>query len=106
MPLHHNIYVIRLDEVVLENAKFREQNPGYEPGKPCVYVGMTGRPVHVRFAQHRRGYKANRFAKRFGRYLMRRQFERLNPMTEAEARRRERWKAERLRRKGWAVWQN
>ena len=39
---HYHVYVIELSKDVLYEAKFRKCNPGYVPGKPCVYVGMTG----------------------------------------------------------------
>lgn len=103
--MHHGVYVIRLDPAVLTSKKFREANPQYVPGLPCVYVGYTGLPIEERFAQHRRGFRSNGFVERHGRYLMRRPYERLNPMTEPAAAAREVLLAERLRRNGWAVWQ-
>ena len=48
----HSIYVIELRKEVLSNKKFREKNPNYKPGKPCVYVGMTGKSPEERFQQH------------------------------------------------------
>ena len=39
---HHNVYVIELDSRVLRSRKFLAANPGRDPAKPCVYVGMTG----------------------------------------------------------------
>jgi hypothetical protein len=102
----HNVYVVRLDASVLEQKDFQELNPNYEPGKPCVYVGMTGLSPDDRFRNHKSGYKASRKVKRFGRYLMRKQFERLNPMPFEDACEMERALAERLRRKGYGVWQN
>ena len=38
-PKTYSIYVIELDKGVLERKKFRECNPTYQDGKPCVYVG-------------------------------------------------------------------
>jgi hypothetical protein len=102
----HNVYVVRLDEAVLEQKALREANPDRDPSKPCVYVGMTGLEPEERFQNHKNGYKASRIVKRFGRYLMRKQFERLNPMRFDEACDMERKLADRLRRKGFAVWQN
>lgn len=43
---------------------------------------------------------------RFGRYLMRKKFERYNPVPYEIACEMERRLAERLRRRGFAVWQN
>jgi hypothetical protein len=102
---HHNVYVVRLDPAVLEVKKFRDANPAYIDGKPCVYVGMTGLTPGERFDNHKRGYKANRFVRKYGLYLMRQKFERLNPMSWAKARRMEEKLAEKLRAKGFAVWQ-
>jgi hypothetical protein len=101
----HNVYVVRLDEVVLEQKAFREAHPNHDPSKPCVYVGMTGLKPDERFQNHKRGYKASRLVKRFGRYLLRKQFERYNPMPLEQACAMERALAERLRRKGYGVWQ-
>ncbi|MXV95684.1 MAG: hypothetical protein F4Y07_10295 [Gemmatimonadetes bacterium] len=101
-----NLYVIRLDDAVLEDSKFRKENPGYEPGKPCVYVGVTSHTPEERFAQHTRGDKAGKgYVTKYGRYLMKRQYEHRNPVATAEAEDKERALAESLRRKGFAVWQ-
>ena len=60
-----NLYVIRLDDAVLRERKFRERNPDYRPRgiglfrKPCVYVGQTWHDPEVRFQQHKDGYKAS-----------------------------------------------
>jgi hypothetical protein len=101
----HNVYVVRLDSAVLKVKKFRDANPDYIDGKPCVYVGMTGLTPEERFENHKRGYKANRFVRKYGVYLMRQKFDRLNPMSWEKARHMEEKLAEKLRRKGFAVWQ-
>jgi hypothetical protein len=101
----HNVYVVRLDPAVLEVKKFRDANPDYVDGKPCVYVGMTGLAPEERFENHKRGHKANRFVRDYGLYLMRQKFKRLNPMSWETARRMEEELARRLRRRGFAVWQ-
>ena len=100
-----NLYVIRLDDAVLELRRFREENPGYRPGKPCLYVGVTSRNPEVRFRQHKDGYKASSIARRYGKYLLRKKFENLNPVPAAEGVTRERALAVELRRKGYGVWQ-
>lgn len=100
-----SVYVVRLDPAVLDVKKYRDKNPEYVDGKPCVYVGRTGLTPDERFENHRRNYKANRFVRDFGQYLMRKKFERLNPMTFDKAKKTEVELAERFRRKGWAVWQ-
>ncbi|MDQ3545724.1 MAG: hypothetical protein M3429_04270 [Verrucomicrobiota bacterium] len=101
-----NLYVIRLDRAVLGRRKFKEKNPQHDPRKPCVYVGMTHRTPEERFAQHKRGYRASRYVKRYGQDLIPRQYARFNPMTRTEAGQLEVALAERLRRRGYAVWQN
>ncbi len=99
-----NLYVIRLDDAVLQRRKFLQANPDYQPGKPCMYVGVTSHDPAVRFKQHKEGYKASRFARDYGKYLMRRKFEQLNPIPAAEDETRERALAVELRRKGYGVW--
>ena len=101
----HNVYVVRLDPSVLERKKFRDANPDYVDGKPCVYVGMTGLSPEERFENHKSGHKANRFVRDFGLYLMRQKFNRLNPMTWEDACRMEERIAAKLRAKGFGVWQ-
>ena len=102
----HSIYVIRLDDSVLDDRKFREKNPNYKAGKPCAYVGMTGKAPDERFEDHKRGYKASKYAKRYGLYLMRKQFEKHNPMSYEKAQEMEVQKTLELRKKGYAVWSN
>ena len=47
------MYVLELDEEIMEKTWFEDRNPDYESGKPCVYVGMSvhlpkcRRSVHV-----------------------------------------------------------
>ena len=101
-----NLYVIRLDDAVLRKPKFRGRNPGYRPGKPCVYVGQTRLDPDTRFQQHQDGYKASRIVRRHGKYLMRKRYEHLNPVPAAEAEDREEALAAALQRKGYGVWWN
>ena len=101
-----SVYVVELDKKVLESKKFREANPEYVEGKPCVYVGMTGLTPEQRFENHLNGNWANGYVRRFGIRLRPKLYEQYNPMTNDEAKKKEVWLAERLRRKGYAVWQN
>jgi len=101
-----SVYVIALDREVLSKRKFREINPNYKTGKPCVYVGMTGRTPDQRFRQHKANYKACSYVRDYGKYLRRRLYEKYNPMTYDEAVKREVELARELRAKGFAVWQN
>jgi len=56
--------------------------------------------------QHKEGYKSNRYAKEFGLRLRPDLFEAYNPIpTRADALEIEVWLADRLRSKGFAVWQ-
>ena len=100
------IYVIELDKAVLNEKKFVEANPHYTGEKACVYVGMTGRTPEERFEQHMNGYKASRFVKKYGVRLRPRLYKSSNPMTYDEACKMEKEKARRLRKRGYAVWQN
>tara|TARA_B110000196_G_C20931175_1_gene560006 strand:- start:163 stop:486 length:324 start_codon:yes stop_codon:yes gene_type:complete len=102
----HSIYVIRLDNSILTEKRFRDKNPDYRNGKPCAYVGMTGKTPDERFRQHKNGYKSAKYAKKYGRYLMRKQFEKHNPMSYEQAVEMEKRKANELRAKGYAVWSN
>ena len=60
------VYVIELNSTVLKNKKFLEKNLDMKKGKLCVYVGSTGIDPQQRFEQHKRGYKANKYVKKFG----------------------------------------
>ena len=105
-----NLYVIRLGKSVLDDRKFMASNPHYRRrilfGKPSVYVGQTALDPEVRLGQHKSGYKACRIAKRYGRRLMKKEYEHLNPVPASEAGEREEALALRLQRKGYAVWWN
>ena len=101
-----NLFAIRLDDAVLQLRNFWEKNPDYRPGKPCMYVGVTSRDPADRFKQHKEGYKAARIVRKYGKYLMRKKFEHLNPVPATEAENREGALAVELRSKGYGVWQN
>lgn len=101
-----NLYVIWLDDEVLERRQFRKANPNYVEGMPCVYVGVTSLDPRDRFLQHKEGYKSCRFVKNYGEFLLWEAFQHLNPVPAKEAEEHERGLAEALRKKGYAVWQN
>jgi len=101
-----NVYVIALDKAVLQKRKFMKENPNYINGKPCVYVGMTAKTPDERFQQHKAGYKSGKYVKQFGRYMRRKLFERLNPLTYEEAQNIEKELAHKLKKKGYGVWWN
>jgi hypothetical protein len=51
----------------------------------ALYVGKTNRKTEERFQQHKDGYKASRYVKKYGVCLLPDLFEHLNPMSGAEA---------------------
>lgn len=71
----------------------------------CVYVGSTAHTPEERFRQHLAGYKANKYAKRYGVRLKPRLYSKyLDLETRALAEQEEVKLAERLRKRGYAVW--
>ena len=48
----HRVYAFYMNEEVLDKEKFREANPNYQTGQPCVYVGMTGNTIEERYEEH------------------------------------------------------
>ena len=103
----YNVYVIKLDKEVLKSKKFRERNPNINPRKSCFYVGQTTHDPLTRFNQHKIGYKANSFVKRYGAKLVWRKFNKYNPIkTRKEAEQYEQWLTNKLRKKGYGVWSN
>ena len=103
---NHHVYVIELSEKVLQERKFVEANPHRDPSKPALYVGMTGTTPEERFEKHKAGYKANRYAQRYGTGLLPDLYAYINPMTYEEAIAVEARLANQLREEGYAVWQH
>ncbi len=101
----YSVYVIGLNRAVLAKRRFFAENPQYNPIKPCVYVGMTGRTPLERFIQHKQGIKACKYVREYGECLKPRLYRRFNPMTYSDAQAMERELARRLRNRGYAVWQ-
>jgi hypothetical protein len=102
-----SLYVIELDPAVRDVKRFREANPDARLDKPCLYVGMTALTPEARFERHKLGIQAGRrIATRFGVRLRKRYYEKLNPLTQDEAKVGESALAARLRKRGFAVWQN
>jgi len=102
---HYHVYVVELANEVLDESRFRKANPGYKPGKPCVYVGMTGLDPDVRFDKHKAGIQANRYVQRFGVRLLPEIYQAYNPMSYDDARDMEVELAIDLREGGYGVWQ-
>ena len=61
-----NLYVITLDPEVLWIREFRQENPNYAEGMPCVYVGMTVHEPGDRFEQHMLGYRSSKYPHNYG----------------------------------------
>ena len=103
----YNVYVIELDKEVLISKKFRIKNPHMNPRKACFYVGQTTHDPRIRFKQHKDGYKANRFVKKYGVRLHHKISDKYNPIaTRKEAEKIEQYLTKRLRAKGHGVWSN
>src|SRR5689334_4154483 len=100
---HHYVYVVLLDRVVGGMRKVQRQNPGSDPKKPCVYVGMSGLKPDQRFNNHKSGIKAASIVKRYGIRLLPELYEHLNPMPFEAAVQMEKDLAEDLRRVGFTV---
>jgi len=100
---HHNVYVVLLDATVARLRKVRAENPGRDPAKPCVYVGMSGLPPVERFANHKAGIKAAFVVLRYGLRLAPELYEHLKPMPFDAAVIMERDLAEDLRKSGYTV---
>ena len=100
-----NLYVITLDPEVLWDRDFRQANPGYIEGMPCVYVGMTVHEPGDRFQQHMVGYRSSRYPREYGTELA---LDLLDGFQTKGLRDEEREAAlaDWLRRQGIAVWQN
>jgi hypothetical protein len=102
---NHHVYVVLLDDTVLNEASFLKSNPDFQFNKPCVYVGMTGLTPEVRFMRHKAGVKSNRFVLQYGLRLLPQLYAVFNPMPYDAARDMEIELAIGLREDGYAVWQ-
>jgi hypothetical protein len=102
---HYHVYVVELADAVWNEARFRRANPGYELGKPFVYVGMTGIDPDVRFDKHKAGIQANRYVQQYGVRLLPSIYEVYNPMPYDGAKDMEVELAIGLREAGYGVWQ-
>jgi hypothetical protein len=102
---HHHVYVVELSDQVWNEPSFRKANPGYQLGKPLVYVGMTGLDPDLRFDRHKAGIQANRFVFAYGLRLLPQLYEVYNPMPYEAAREMEVELGIGLREAGYGVWQ-
>jgi hypothetical protein len=100
---HHNVYVVLLDPAAGRLRTVRAANPGRDPNKPCVYVGMTGLSPGERFTNHKAGTKSASVVKRYGLRLLPELYAHLNPMPFEAAAKMEMDLAEDLRRARYTV---
>ena len=100
-----NLYVITLHPDVLDRDEFRQANPGYIEGMPCVYVGLTIHLPGDRFEQHKVGYRSSKYPRSYGIELAMELIDGFQEkgLTDAE---REEGLADWLRDQGLGVWQN
>jgi hypothetical protein len=101
----HHVYVVELDDRVMNERRFARANPDWDATRPCVYVGMTGLTPELRFARHKAGVKANRYVQAYGLRLLPQHYAYANPMPYEAAREMEVEIATSLRARRWAVWQ-
>jgi hypothetical protein len=101
----YRVYVVQLHQAVWNEYRFRRANPDYVPGKPFVYVGMTGLDPDVRFDKHKAGIQSNRFVREYGLHLLPELYEVFNPLPYEGAREMEVELAIGLREAGYGVWQ-
>lgn len=100
-----NLYVITLAPEVLWERDFRQENPGYTEGMPCVYVGITIHDPGDRFEQHCLGYRSSRYPREYGVELAQDLLDGFDDSGLDDAQR-EAALAQWLREQGMAVWQN
>ncbi len=99
------LYVITLHPDVLGFGEFRQVNPDYVEGMPCVYVGMTIHDPGDRYRQHKAGYRSSRYPRRYGVELAQELMEGFDERNLKEDER-EAALAAWLRAQGFGVWQN
>ena len=114
----HKVYAFYLREDVLYKNKFKEANPNYQKGKPCIYVGMTGKTVEERFDEHTKqenknyhkgskwmkSYALSDFSKAVAIELLNHTSISRENLTFGEALQNEKLYAEWLRSEGYGVW--
>jgi predicted GIY-YIG superfamily endonuclease len=88
---HHSVYVVFL------------RDPKGD-GQAAYYVGMTGLTPEQRFENHKNGIKAAGIVRRFGERLVPKLYSQFNPMTYAQALKKEVELAEDLRQRGFVVY--
>ena len=102
---HYSVYVVALSDEVWNIARFRNANPGYQLGKPFVYVGMTGLDPDLRLDKRKAGIQSNAYVRKFGLRLLPALYAIYNPMPYEGARDMEVELGIALREAGYGVWQ-
>ena len=98
-------YVIQLKESVTLDPAFMRKNPGYVPGRPCFYVGMTSEDIEERCLQHFNGTKnVSRIAHEYGLRLRMDLVTHRKPVRRTWALEREARIAKQLRSQGFGAW--
>ena len=100
-----NLYVITLHPEVLTGKEFRDANPNYIEGMPCVYVGITIHDPGDRYQQHKTGYKCSKYPRKFGVELALDLIDGFEAADLSDVEK-EAALADWLRDQGYAVWQN
>lgn len=100
-----NLYVIRLHPDVWDaKRRFRDENPHFQTGMPCVYVGETIHEPVCRFAQHVKPHYHRTFVTTYGTCLMPEEFGHRNPVPTDQAKTLEEDLGRELQCRGWAAW--
>ena len=103
----YGIYVILLDNKVLEIPRFASRSPEYDPDLDCYYVGMSAKSPEERFRQHKNNCKSNYFVREFGIQLVPELYENIPRFpTREEAKKKEEELAKELRELGHAAYWN
>ena len=105
--MNYYLYVVELERSVGKLVKFRSQSPQFLFGNKCFYVGQSVRRPYERYQQHKKGYKANTYVKKFGFRLAPEFYEKYNPIpTRKDAEDLESYLAMKLRKERYGVWSN
>jgi len=100
------LYVITLDPNVLDRKEYRQANPGYIEGMPCLYVGITIHEPGDRFEQHKSGYRSSKYPRQYGVELALELIEGFDAEGDLNDEEKEEGLADWLRDQGCAVWQH
>jgi hypothetical protein len=102
------VYVVDLDPAVWRaRPKMRKSNPKYKPltGPGFLYVGMTMHTPEQRFETHKAGGKlSSAVVRKYGIRLRPTLYRAYKRMSLEDAEEMEVYVADRLRKKGYAVW--